>query len=83
MDYEKENELRNKYDLIMRGFLTLRNSLEFVLNSKATGVPFLDENDEHRKKVLDFIERAASKARQFELEALMAEYGPDAAHVLG
>ncbi|MCI0685008.1 MAG: hypothetical protein L0Y71_23165 [Gemmataceae bacterium] len=82
MDFDKQDELRNKYTLIMRGFLTLRNMLEVHLQSKNTGGPLLDENDGNRRTVLDFIERVAAKARKLEIDALVAEFGPDTMQVL-
>jgi hypothetical protein len=83
MDYEKQDELRTKLSLIMRGILTFRNALQVMIEMKASGVPLLDDNEENRKKVLDAIERASHRARQIEYDALVAEYGPEAKDVLG
>src|SRR5262245_34408552 len=82
MDFEKQDELRNTYSLIRRGFLSLRNAIEGLVILKATGDPFFDDNDDARQKLLRVVEQAAIRAAQNELDALVAEYGPDARHVL-
>jgi hypothetical protein len=82
MDFEKQEELRNTYSLIQRGLLSLRNAIEAILILKATGDPFFDENEEARQKLLRVVEQASTRAIQTEINALVAEYGPDARHVL-
>jgi hypothetical protein len=82
MDFEKQEELRNKYSLIRRGFLSLSNAIEGLVIMKATGDPFFDENEEARQKLLNVVEQAARRAVQNEIGALVTEYGPDARHVL-
>jgi len=52
MDFEKQEELRNKYSLIRRGLLSLQNAIEVLMLSRATGDPFFDENEEARQKFL-------------------------------
>ena len=57
MDLEKQEELRNTYSLIRRGFLSLRNAIEGLVIMKATGDPFFDSNEEARQKLLLVITR--------------------------
>jgi hypothetical protein len=83
MDLEKQEELRNTYSLIRRGFLSLRNAIEGLVIMKATGGPFFDENEEARQKLLMVVEQGAITAAQNEINALVGEYGPDARQVLG
>jgi len=83
MDFEKQEELRNTYSLIRRGFLSLRNAIEGLVIMKATGDPFFDESEEARQKLLMVVEQAERRAVQNEIGALVAEYGPDARQVLG
>jgi hypothetical protein len=82
MDFDKQQELQNKYRLIRRGFLSLQNALDVLLRTKSTGDAFFDDHDEARQKALAVVEQAAKRAAQSELNALVAEYGPDARHVL-
>ena len=82
MEFEKQQELRNTYSLIRRGFLSLRNTIEAVMLSKATGDPFFDEDENARQKLLMVVEQASKRAAESELNALIAEYGPDARIVL-
>ena len=82
MNFEKETELRNKYSLIGRGIMALRNSLEGLTQLKATGDPFFDENEEARQQLLLLVTKASHRALQQEIGALVAEYGPDARRVL-
>ena len=82
MDFEKQEELRNKYSLIRRGFLSLQNAIEMLMLSRATGDPFFDENEEARQKFLMVVEQAAKRAAESEVNALIAEYGSDARFVL-
>ena len=80
MDFEKQEELRSKYALIRRGLSALRNAIEGLTLMKLTGDPFFDE--EARQKLTMIVEKAAHRATQSEIEALIAEYGPDARQVL-
>jgi DnaJ-domain-containing protein 1 len=82
MGFEKQEELRNKYTLICRGALTLRNIIEVLTRSKSTGDPFFDESEEARLKLLMVVNQASQRAAESEIEALVAEYGPDARRVL-
>jgi len=82
MDFEKQQELRDKYSLIGRGFMSLRNAIEVIVFAKATGDPFFDDNEDARQKLLMVVEKAAQRAAANELNALIAEYGPDARNVL-
>jgi len=82
MNLHEEEELRNKYSAIRRGLLALFNSLEGLATLRATGDPFFDENEEARKKLLAVVAKAAQLAANQEIEALVAEYGPEARHVL-
>jgi hypothetical protein len=82
MEFEKQQELRNKYSLIRRGFLSLRNAIEAVMLSKATGDPFFDEDETARLKLLMVVEQASQRAGENEINALIAEYGSDARFVL-
>ena len=82
MDFEKQEELRNKYRLIRRGFLSLQNAIEMLMLSRATGDPFFDENEEARQKFFMVVEQAAKRAADSEVNALIAEYGSDARYVL-
>jgi len=82
MDFEEQEELRNKYALIRRGLSALRNALEALTLMKSTGDPFFDDSEEARQKLILLVEKAAHRATQSEIEALIAEYGPDARQVL-
>jgi len=82
MDFEQQEELRSKYALIRRGLSALRNVLEALTLMKATGDPFFDDSEEARQKLMMIVEKAAHRATQSEVEALIAEYGPDARQVL-
>ena len=82
MDPAKEDELRNKYMLIGRGLLSLRNAVEALVRFKATGDPFFDDNEEARQKLLSVLKKASERANRNEISALVAEYGPDARRVL-
>ena len=82
MDFEKQEELRSKYALIRRGLLALRNAIEVVTLMKSTGDPFFDDSEEARQKLLMIVEKASHRAAQNEIEALIAEYGPDARQAL-
>ena len=83
MNFQEQEELRNKYSAIARGFLALRNRIEALTNRKATGDPFFDDNEEAREKLLGVIAKAEQMAARDEIEALVAEYGPEARDVLG
>jgi hypothetical protein len=80
--FEKQEELRNKYALIRRGLSALRNAIEALTLMKSTGDPFFDDSEEARQKLIMIVEKAAHRATQSEIEALIAEYGPDARQVL-
>ena len=82
MDFEKQEELRNKYALIRRGLSALRNAVEGLTLLKSTGAPFFDDSEEARQKLMMIVEKASHRATQSEIEALIAEYGPDARQVL-
>ena len=82
MDVEKQAEMRSKYALIRRGLSALRNSIEGLALLKATGDPFFDENEEACQKLIAIVEKAAHRATQSEVEALIAAYGPDARQAL-
>jgi hypothetical protein len=82
MDFEKQEELRSKYALIRRGLSALRNSIEGLTLLKSTGDPFFDDSEEARHKLIMIVEKASHRATQSEIEALIAEYGPDARQVL-
>jgi hypothetical protein len=82
MDFEKQEELRSKYALIRRGLSALRNAIEGFTLMKSTGDPFFDDSEEARQKLITIVEKAAHYATQSEVEALIAEYGPDARQVL-
>ena len=82
MDFEKQEEVRSKYALIRRGLLTLRNTIEGLTLIKSTGDPFFDDSEEARQKLLMIVEKASHLATQNEVEALIAEYGPDARQAL-
>ena len=82
MDFEKQEELRSKYALIRRGLSALRNSIEGLALLKATGDPFFDDSEEASQKLIAIVEKAARRATQSEVEALIAEYGPEARQVL-
>jgi hypothetical protein len=82
MDFEKQEELRTKYALIRRGLSALRNSIEALTLMQSTGDPFFDDSEEARQKLIMIVEKAAHRATQSEIEALIAEYGPDARQVL-
>lgn len=83
MDFEEQDALRNKYALIRRGLSALRNAIEALALMKSTGDPFFDNSEEARQKLIEIVEKAAHGATQSEIEALIAEYGPDARQVLG
>jgi len=82
MDLAKQEELRNKYILIRRGLISLRNAIEGLMILKATGDSFFDESEEARQKLLMVVNMASQSATQNEINALLAEYGPDALQVL-
>ena len=82
MDFEKQEELRSKYALIRRGLSALRNTIEALTLFKSTGDPFFDDSEEARQKLIAIVEEAARRATQSEVEALIAEYGPEARQVL-
>ena len=84
MDFDKQEELRSKYVLIRRGLSALRNAIEGLALMKLTDDPFFKKNDseEARQKLIMIVEKAAHRATQSEIEALIAEYGPDARQVL-
>ena len=82
MDFEQQEELRSKYTLIRRGLSALRNALEALALMKATGDPFFDDSEEACQKLLMIVEKAAHHATQSEIEALIAEYGPEARQTL-
>ena len=82
MDFEKQEEVRSKYALIRRGLSALRNAIEGLTLIKSTGDPFFDDSEEARQKLIMIVEKAAHRATQSEVEALIAEYGPDARQVL-
>ena len=83
MDFEQQEEVRSKYALIRRGLLTLRNAIEGLTLTKSTGDPFFDDSEEARQKLLMIVEKASHLATRNEVEALIAEYGPDARQALG
>jgi hypothetical protein len=78
MEVAQQEEVRSKYALICRGLLALRNTLEGVLLTKSTGEPLFDDSDDGCQKLLLLVEKASHLATQHEVEALIAEYGPDA-----
>jgi hypothetical protein len=82
MDFETQEEVRTKYALIRRGLSALRNAIEGLALLHATGEPYFDDSDEGRQKLIMVVEKAAHHATQSEIDALIAEYGPDARHVL-
>jgi hypothetical protein len=82
MDFEMQEELRTKYALIRRGLSALRNAVEGLALLKLTGDPFFDDSEEARQKLMMIVEKAAHRATQSEIDALIAEYGPDARQVL-
>src|SRR5262249_33766566 len=82
MDFETQEEVRSKYALIRRGLSALRNAIEALTLLQSTGDPFFDDSEEARQKLIMFVEKAAHRATQSEVEALIAEYGPDARQVL-
>jgi hypothetical protein len=82
MDFETQEELRTKYALIRRGLSALRNALEGLALLHMTGEPDFDDSDEGCQKLIRVVEKAAHRATQSEIDALIAEYGPDARHVL-
>jgi hypothetical protein len=82
MDFEKQEEVRTKYALILRGLHALGNKIEELTLIKSTGDPFFDDSEEARQKLLMIVEKASHLATQSELEALIAEYGPDARQAL-
>jgi hypothetical protein len=82
MDFEQQEELRSKYALIRRGLSALRNSIEGLALLKSTGDPFFDDSEEARQKLIAIVEKAAHRATQSEVEALIAEYGPEARQAL-
>ena len=82
MDFEQQEELRTKYALIRRGLSALRNTIEGLTLMKSTGDPFFDDSEEACQKLIMIVEKASHHATQSEIEALIAEYGPDARQVL-
>jgi len=82
MDFEKQEELRSKYALIRRGLSALRNTIEGLTLMKSTGDPFFDDSEEACQKLLMIVEKAAHHATQSEIEAPIAEYGPEARQTL-
>src|SRR5262245_48309243 len=78
MDFEKQEELRTKYALIRRGLSALRHAIEGLTLAKLTGDPLFDDSKEGRQKLIMIVEKAAHRATQSEIDALIAEYGPDA-----
>ena len=82
MNLREQEELRNKFSAIKRGLLTMRNNIEGLTELRATGDPFFDDNEEAREKLLAVVAKAARMAAHNEIEALVAEYGPEARHVL-
>ena len=82
MDFEQMAELREKYALIRRGLSALRNALEGLALLKLTGDPFFDDSEEAGQKLMAIVEKAAHRATQSEIEALIAEYGPKARQAL-
>ena len=82
MNFEKQEELGSKYALIRRGLSALRNAIEELTLMKLTGDPFFDDSEEARQKLIMIVEKAAHGATQSEIDALIAEYGPDARQVL-
>ena len=49
---------------------------------KSTGDPFFDDSEEACQKLLMIVEKAAHHATQSEIEAPIAEYGPEARQTL-
>ena len=82
MDFEKQEELRSKYALIRRGLSALRNTIEGLTLLKSTGDPFFDDSEEACQKLIAIVEKAAYLATQSEVDALIAEYGPEARQAL-
>ena len=82
MDLYEQEELRNKYSTITRGLLTMKNSIEGLATLRATGDPFFDDSEEACQKLLAVVAKAAQIATHNEIEALVAEYGPEARQVL-
>jgi hypothetical protein len=82
MNLHEQEELRNKYSAIRRGFLAMMNHIEGLVTLRTTGEPFFDDDEEARKKLLAVVAKAAQMAAHSEIEALVAEYGPEARHVL-
>ena len=82
MNLREQEELRNKFSAIKRGLLTMRNNIEGLTELRATGDPFFDDSEEARKKLLAVVAKAAQMAAHSEIEALVAEYGPEARQVL-
>ena len=82
MDFETREEVRTKYALIRRGLSALRNAIEGLALLHLTGEPYFDDSDEGRQKLILVVEKAAHRATQSEIDALIAEYGPDARQVL-
>jgi hypothetical protein len=82
MDFEQQEEVRTKYALIRRGLSALRNVIEGLTLLKLTGEPFFDDSEEARQKLMMIVEKAAHRATQSEIDALVAEYGPDTRQVL-
>jgi hypothetical protein len=82
MNLHEQEELRNKYSAIRRGLLAMKNRVEALTTLRATGDPFFDDDEEARKKLIAVVEKAARMAAHNEIEALVAEYGPEARQVL-
>ena len=76
MDFEKQEELRSKYALIRRGLSALRNAIEGLTLMKLTGDPFFDDSEEARQKLIMIVEKAAHRATQSEIEALIERTWP-------
>ena len=82
MDFEQQEEVRRKYALIRRGLSALRNTIEAFALQKSTGEPFFDDSEAACQKLIAIVEHAARLATQSEVEALIAEYGPEARQAL-
>jgi hypothetical protein len=82
MDVEKQEEVRSQYALIRRGLFALQKTIEELMLMKATGESFFDDREEARQKLLMLVEKASHLATQNEVEALIAEFGPDARQAL-
>ena len=76
MDFEQQEEVRSKYALIRRGLSALRNSIEGLAFLKSTGDPFFDDSEEACQKLIASVEKAAHRATQSEVEALITRIRP-------